>query len=109
MKKRLRYKTHRLLYRDFRDVTRLSAGTELLVSGRAQLGGNNNVASTTQPQSRTTGGIAQVAPTSRPQLSMYVSPVIGFRVGRHTYFLDAQTPPELRKRYMAMARRLRRN
>lgn len=109
MKKRLRHKTHRLLYRDFRDVTRLSTGTGQLASGRAQLGGRNSAASTVQPQSRATGGIAQVAPTSQPRLATYSSPVIGFRVGRHTYFLDARTPPELRAHYMAIARRMRRD
>lgn len=94
MKKRIRIKTHRMLYRDFREQTKLQTGVRVLASGTVTLSSSGGSASTT----------VHSLPT---RLASYSSPITGFRVGHHTYYIDNSIPADKRREYIKQAQRLR--
>lgn len=83
-----------MLYRDFREQTKLQTGVRVLASGTVTLSSSGGSASTT----------VHSLPT---RLASYSSPITGFRVGHHTYYIDNSIPADKRREYIKQAQRLR--
>jgi hypothetical protein len=113
MKKRIRIKTHRLLFRDFRDKLNqpqayiIASGTATLSSDDSQ-STTDKLAEFKQHNTRQLqGGLAQLN-GGQHKLAPYSSPLVSFRVGNHTYFMDADTPADERQQIIKQAQRLAR-